>query len=230
MKKIKNYRTQAVKLVALMETHAPVSEQFRALRTSLQFKLEECKRQSFVISSSAPGEGKSTVAANVAIMFALANYRTLFVDADLRKPAVAKSFNLNNAYGLSTLLIDDQLQSASVWQTTEIEQLKIITSGSKPSNPAELLGSPRMRKLLVEWENAFDIVILDMPPVLAVTDAQLIAPLTGGMVMVVREGIALKNDVKKASMILKNVNSSILGVVYNGSRKAATNSYAYYGT
>lgn len=224
-----NTITQAVSLITLADKSSPVSEQYRTIRTNIQFAMVDSDLKSLVVTSSGPSEGKSTTSANLAVVFANSGIRTLLVDADLRKPTVAKTFALKNTFGFSNLLSDRELNVNEATQSTMVGNLSVLTSGPKPPNPSELLGSKRMEELLDEMENEFDLVIFDMPPVVAVTDAQIMSSKVDGTVLVVREQTSNKSALLKAKNLLEMVNANVLGVVYNGSTRSKDQGYYYYG-
>ena len=224
----KESQTQAVGLITLVDPTSPASEQYRTIRTNLQFASSVDRRlQTMVITSSGPGEGKSTTSANLAIVFAKAGQRVLLVDADMRKPTVYKTFQLNNNIGLSTLLsTNDSAMEAT--QPTMVENLSVLPSGPKPPNPSELLGSQRMNQVTNELKQFFDIIIFDMPPVVTVTDAQIMASKVDGTLLVIRENVTNKESLTKAKELLTLVNAHVLGTVYNGATHTKDQGYYYY--
>lgn len=228
-KKQVNKRTKAVSLITLADKASPISEQYRTIRTNIQYAMVDRDIKTLVVTSSGPSEGKSTTSANLAIVFANSGKRVLLVDADMRKPTVAKTFSINNFQGLSTLLGSREVSIGSVVQSTEIPNLAIMPSGPKPPNPSELLASNRMLELIEEIKNQYDLVIFDMPPVVVVTDAQIIASKTDGTILVVRENVTKRASLLKAKHLLEIVDTSILGVVYNGAKNVSDQSY-YYGS
>lgn len=221
-------QTHAVSLITLIDPSSPISEQYRTIRTNIQFASSADKQiKTIVVTSSDPGEGKSTTSANLAVVFAKSGQRVLLVDADMRKPTVYKTFSLNNASGLSTVLST----STSVLEAakkTVIDNLSVLTSGPKPPNPSELLGSARMNQVMEEAKNLYDVVIFDMPPVVAVTDAQIMASKADGTILVVRENVARKESLTKARDLLNMVQARIVGVVYNGAEHSKDSGYYYY--
>ena len=227
-KQAKETQTKAVGLITLTDPSSPVSEQYRTIRTNIQFASSVDRRlQTMVLTSSGPGEGKSTTAANLAIVFAKSGQRVLLADADMRKPTVFKTFQLNNAKGLSTVLSTSQ-NVLEVCQPTVVENLHVLTSGPKPPNPSELLGSQRMNQVIAELKQAYDIIIFDMPPVVNVTDAQIMASKVDGTLLVVRESVTNKEALTKAAELLNLVNARIIGTVYNGAAQSKDQSYTYY--
>lgn len=222
-------KTNGVSLITLADQRSPISEQYRTIRTNIQFSMVDSQFKTLVVTSSGPGEGKSTTAANLAVVFANSGNRVLLVDADLRKPTVAKTFALSNHQGFSTLLTDREAHVTQLAQPSGVENLSILTSGPKPPNPSEMLGSIRMGQVMEQLRESYDLIIFDMPPVVAVTDAQIMSALVDGTMLVVREGVSDKRAIIKAQQLLDMVNANLLGVVYNGATKAADQGYNYYG-
>lgn len=213
-------KTHGVSLITLADQRSPISEQYRTIRTNIQFSMVDSQFKTFVVTSSGPGEGKSTTAANLAVVFANSGNRVLLVDADLRKPTVAKTFALSNHQGFSTLLTDRESHVTQLAQPSGVENLSVLTSGPKPPNPSEMLGSIRMGQVMEQLRESYDLIIFDMPPVVAVTDAQIMSSLVDGTILVVREGVSDKRAIIKAQQLLDMVNANLLGVVYNGATKA----------
>ena len=226
--KQKATQTHAVSLVTLTNPSSPIAEQYRTIRTNIQFASAAGQQiKTIVVTSSGPEEGKSTTAANIAVVFAKSGQRVLLVDADLRKPVIYKTFKLNNASGLSTVL-NSSGSVADEIQRTPVDNLSILPSGPKPPNPSELLSSPRMDQILAEARQLFDVVIFDMPPVVAVTDAQIMSSKTDGTLLVVRENMSRKESLIKAKELLDMVQARVLGVVYKGAEHSKDAGY-YYG-
>jgi capsular exopolysaccharide synthesis family protein len=217
-----------VSLVALSEKYSNVAEQYRAIRSNIRFSSVDRPLKSMVVTSAGPGEGKSTTAANLAIIFANSGKRVLLVDADLRKPSVADSFQILNAKGLSNLLIDSDVTHENLVYQMSVDNLWIMPSGPKPPNPSELLGSQRMIEVIEKLTNCFDLVIFDMPPVVTVTDAQIVAAKVDGTLFVVRERKTNKQMAQKAKKLLMMANANVLGVVYNATSAKDQKDY-YYG-
>ena len=222
-------KTNGVSLITLADQRSPISEQYRTIRTNIQFSMVDSQFKTLVVTSSGPGEGKSTTSANLAVVFANSGIRVLLVDADLRKPTVAKTFALSNHQGFSTLLTDREAHVTQLAQPSGVENLSVLTSGPKPPNPSEMLGSIRMGQVMEQLRESYDLIIFDMPPVVAVTDAQIMSALVDGTILVVREGASDKRAIIKAQQLLDMVNANLLGVVYNGATKAADQGYNYYG-
>ena len=185
--------------------------------------------RSIVVTSAGPSSGKSTVAANLSATFASEDKRVLLVDSDLRKPTVHKTFKVRNSEGLTTILTDKLARVEDVVCRTHTDGLYILTSGAIPPNPAELLASNRMEELKKEMLDYFDMIIFDTPPVLAVTDAQVMSTKTDGTLFVVPQGQASKDEVLKSKDMLEKVNANVLGAVLNRVNKSDDSYYYYYG-
>lgn len=218
-----------VALVAATDNFSTTTEQYRTIRTNISFSSADKEIKTLVVTSSGPSEGKSTTSANLAIVFANAGSKVLLVDADLRKPSVAISFRLPNATGLSNLLTNREASIDRYYQTSSVDNLYVMTSGPKPPNPSELLGSQRMLDIMNVMSEEFDVIIFDMPPVATVTDAQILAAHMDGTLLVVRERKTKKQDVIKAKELLTRAKANILGVIYNGKKKGDSAGYYYYG-
>ncbi|MBS4462479.1 MULTISPECIES: CpsD/CapB family tyrosine-protein kinase [unclassified Facklamia] len=232
-KKEKNLQKEQAKGAPIVAFNNPKSihaEQFRTIRTNLDFVNLDKPVRSIVITSSIPAEGKSTISANIAHIMGATEKKVLIVDADLRKPTVHRTFNLTNERGLSALFSQPDLKFNDVIQFNPELNLYLLPAGAIPPNPSELLASAKMTHIMEELKKYFDLVIYDTPPVSAITDAQIMASKVDGVVLVVREGYVTKEEVKNAKAALDNVNAKIFGYVIND--KEATDSsgyYAYYG-
>lgn len=203
-------------LITVTQPNDVISESFRQIRTNIQFSMVDHDLKSIMVTSSGSWEGKSTVIANTAAVMAQQGLRVLLVDADLRKPTVAKTFNINTTVGLTSLLTDRDANIMDTVNYVADANIYILAAGPIPPNPSELLGSNRMAELIGELEEMFDLVIFDTPPILAVTDAQVVATRVDGVIVVVRSGIANKNEVRKTKELLDVVNANVIGAVYNG--------------
>ena len=230
MKKNKKGRNKAVGLITVSRPDSVEAEQFRTVRTNIKFSMIDNDIKSLVVTSSAPGEGKSTISSNLAVTFADQNKRVLLVDADMRKPSLHRIFKLKNFMGLTTLLTEKNTSVQSVCNKTVVEGLMVITSGPLPPNPSELLDSKKMDQLMTELMQDFDMVIFDMPPIVAITDAQIMASKVDGTILVVRKEVATKEAALKAKQLLKIVNANVIGAVLNGAEKKKDTAYKYYGT
>lgn len=226
--KLASKRPEAVSLVSLLDSSSTIAEQYRTIRTNIQFaSSSDNPIKTLVVTSSGPSEGKSTTSANLAIVFANAGKRVLLVDGDMRKPTVWRTFRMNNEKGYSTLLTTrDDVKTAI--QKTSIGGFDILTSGPKPPNPSELLGSTRNDEIVKQLKDMYDIVIFDMPPVVTVTDAQIMASKVDGTILVVRDGVSEKEALFKAKDLLQIAHARILGVIYNGVDSSKDAGYYYY--
>jgi capsular exopolysaccharide synthesis family protein len=215
-------------LVALdAESHA--SEAFKALRTSFLFSTIDQELKEVVITSAEPGEGKSRTAANLAIVLAQAGYKILLVDADFRRPSQHRIFSRIRNIGLSNLIIRDAAESDAITAVEGVPNLWLLTSGPMPPNPSELLGSGRMRELMAGLRSHFTYLIVDTPPMNAVTDASILAAAASGTLLVVEQGRTTFPALRQAKRMLDRVGAHTLGVVMNKVR-ASAGSYAYaYG-
>ncbi len=213
-------------LVSVTDPSSVVAEQFRTIRTNIQFSAVDKKIQSLVVTSAEPSEGKSTVSSNLAVVWAKQNEKVLLIDADLRRPTAHRTFNLLNAAGLSSYLSNNAVYEEII-QETEVPNLSVISSGPIPPNPAELLNSRHINTLIERLEDEYDIIIFDAPPINTVTDAQLLASKADGVILVVPQGIAEKGSVTHAVEQLNKVHAKVLGTVMN--RFKADKAPGYYG-
>lgn len=243
---VKKRAASKVNLVSETNPFSAIAEQYRKIRTNIEFSSSDKKIKSLVITSASSSEGKTTTAANLAVVFAQAGNKVLLVDADLRRPNVALSFevpNVNvsfkvpNINGLSNYLTEEKLADSTFLVTesnedqeqstrlieTDTENLYLMPSGPTPPNPSELLNSTRMRKLVDNLSNSFDLVIFDMPPVVPVTDAQIMSAYVDGTILVARERVTAERTLLEAKKLLDMVRAKIIGVVYNGKKGAMIN-------
>jgi capsular exopolysaccharide synthesis family protein len=214
-------------LVTHHNTGAAASEAFRVLRTNIQFLSLDEPVKSILITSATPAEGKSTTLANLAVAFTQTGATVCAVDADLRRPTLAKLFDLDNWAGLTTALIG-QTPLDEVLRPTTVPGLTLLPSGPLPPNPAELLGSARMSDLLAELTARFDMVLVDSPPVLAVADSAVLAPRLDGVVMAVRAKSVDHRQVARAKEALTAVQARLLGVVMTAVPSSGKDGYYYY--
>lgn len=223
----KNYKG----LITLASPGSLISEQFRTLRTNIEFAMVDRKYKSIVVTSAMPDAGKTTIAANLAITFARQGYEVLLAEADFRRPSVHKAFQVMNGIGMTSLLSNPELTIEECVLETEINNLDLMTGGPIPPNPADLIGSNRMKELQDKLVSKYDLVIFDTPSLLGFGDAQIMAGRAEGTLFVVRHGVAKKENMLKAQEIFKRVNANVLGVVYNQvPASEQDNSYYYYYT
>lgn len=228
-KKIKENKAERPSLITLTRPSSVIAEQFRTIRTNIQFSMVDKDLKTVVVTSAGPGAGKSTISANLAVTFASQGKKVLLVDADMRKPTVHKTFHLPNRDGLTTMLTEKDVQISDIAHQVSTEDLFIITSGAIPPNPSELLASKRMDRLIDEFEEVFDLIIFDMPPVVAVTDAQVMASKVDGTIFVIPKGMTNKDMVLKSKDLLDKVNANVIGAIFNRVEISSNNYYYYYG-
>jgi len=213
-------------LIVQDDAKSPIAEAYRVLRTNLLFAKAGEPVHIVIFTSSGPGEGKSTTAANTAVSFAQTGRKVILVDCDLRKPVQHKIFGLTNK-GVTNVLVE-KIPVEDLLQPTATPNLSILTSGPIPPNPSELLGSDRMAKLLAELKERAEIVILDMPPVISVTDASVLASAVDGIILVVASGMVRPEMAQKAKDLLQRAKGHILGVVLNRVEIEKKHAYYYY--
>ncbi|MGC8786023.1 MAG: CpsD/CapB family tyrosine-protein kinase [Anaerolineae bacterium] len=200
-------------LVTLSSPRSPVSEAYRTLRTNLQFVSLDKPLQTLLITSPGPEEGKSTLLANLAIAIAQGEKRAIMVDCDLRRPSLHKLFGLDHQRGLTTMMLDDKAMNDPPLQETGVPGLQLLASGPLPPSPPDLLGSQRMDRVLAILKERADIVLLDAPPVIAVSDAAILATKVDGVLLVVSAGQTRRDSVQAAKIRLEKVNARLIGAV-----------------
>ncbi|MDX1520135.1 MAG: polysaccharide biosynthesis tyrosine autokinase [Anaerolineae bacterium] len=213
------------KHISFQDPFSPEAEAYRMIRSNIQFMAVDRKVRSIMITSSTPGEGKSTTAANLGVIMAQADLKTVIVDADLRRPVQHKIFQIPNLGGLTELLCTSDSEIGPQLRKTKIDNLKILTSGVLPPNPAELLGSQRMGQLLAGLNELADVVIYDSPPVGLVTDAAILSNRVDGTVMIVDSGRTRHQVARQAMASLRQANARILGAVLNRATKNLGENY-----
>jgi succinoglycan biosynthesis transport protein ExoP len=231
---VPSWSAETARMVVVSDPNGSPAESFRQLRTNLQFlripgDLGGGYKGAHVVAvtSSVSDEGKSTVAANLAQALAETGARVLLLDADLRRPTVADIMHIEGSVGLTTVLVD-QAVVADVVQEWGTAGLHVLPSGSVPPNPAELLGSPAMRRLMADLRSDYDYVLLDTAPVLPVADASVLSALVDGMVVVARAGRVRRRQLAQTQQDLGQVSATVLGVVLNGVRREEE-TYSYRG-
>ena len=220
---------KSTKLVINENIKSPIAEAYKTLRTNLQFSFTDTNGglKVLLITSCGPTEGKSTTAANLAITMAQSDQKVLLVDCDLRKPVIHRAFSLLNGKGLTNILVEG-VPYESLVNMTFVDNLGVITSGPKPPNPSELLGSARMRTLIDRFKESYDTVILDSPPSLPVTDAAVLSKLVDGVIIVTEHGQTTFESLTQTKSVLEKVNAKILGVVLNRVPANHREYYYYY--
>lgn len=215
-------------LIVQADPRSPRAESFRSLRTNLQFLNIEKGPRSFVVTSSIEAEGKSTTAANLAIALADAGTKVVLVDADLRRPRIADYMGLEGAVGLTDTLIG-RISLEDALQPWGRGSLSVLPAGANPPNPSELLGSDAMDKLVRQLESMFEVVLIDGPPLLPVTDAALLSMHTRGALLVVAAERTHRGQLAAAITVLQNVGAHIAGVVMTMLPTKGADAYGYGG-
>ncbi|WP_341961716.1 CpsD/CapB family tyrosine-protein kinase [Planococcus maritimus] len=219
-------RPLARKLVARIKPNSLISEQYRTIRTTINFSLPGNEMKTLLFTSASKEEGKSTTSANMAIVFAESGKKVLLVDADMRKPTLHHTFHLNNHMGLANLLIGKGELEQSV-RDSGIQGLELLTSGQIPHNPAELLDSPMLDRLIEKMKERYDLIIFDSPPILSVSDSKIMANKCDGTVLVVNTGKTEKQSAIKARDSLTTSKAYIVGVVMNNYKLSKDHYYSY---
>ena len=198
-------------LITLHNPKSPIAEAYRTLRTNIQFSNVDGELKILCVTSSGPGEGKTTTSINLAETFAQAGKRVLIIDGDLRRPRVHKVFKVSNNKGLTNVLAGQY----SIDDVTHIigTDVIVMTSGPIPPNPSELLGSQKMKDLVEQLKQRYDVIIIDAPPVGIVTDAAILSTIVDGTILVIASGKTEIEEAKRAKQLLENVGARILGVV-----------------
>lgn len=216
----------ADQLIALRDPRSPAAEAYRTLRTNIQFSSLDRPLRTLLATSTAADEGKSTTLANLAVTMAQAEQRVLLVDCDLRRPSLHTLFDLPNQVGLTSLLLQESADLPA--QPTDVPGLMVLTSGPLPPRPADILGSRRMEEVIARLREAADIVLFDTPPVVAVTDAAVLATKVDGVLLVFRAGATRRDRAREARRRLEKVNANIVGVVLTDVQHESA--YDYYGS
>jgi capsular exopolysaccharide synthesis family protein len=197
------------------QPRSPVAEAFRSLRTNIQFASVDRELHTLLITSPSPSDGKSTVVANLGAALAQSGRKVAVVEADLRRPVVHKKLGLPNLQGMSALFVQPKISLNGALQETGIQNLCALTSGDIPPNPAELLGSEKMSEILRQVGTQVDIIVMDTPPVMAVTDATVLSTRVDGVLLVVKPGTTKLAAARQAVEQLQRVGANVLGVVLN---------------
>jgi capsular exopolysaccharide synthesis family protein len=222
-------RNSMPQLYAVNQPKSLAAEAYRTLRTNLQFSSLDRPLRSLVVTSAVATEGKTTTAANLAVVMAQAGKRVVLVDGDLRRPSTHRLFDLSNEAGLTTALVEDLDALGGFLQATEVENLRVLAAGPVPPNPQELLGSQRMEDLLHKLEEEADVIVLDTPPILVVADASVLSARTDGVLVVVNTGRTRRAAVQQAVDGLRQVGAQLLGCVLNMvSTRGGRSSHYYY--
>ncbi|NDJ53169.1 MAG: CpsD/CapB family tyrosine-protein kinase [Chloroflexi bacterium] len=211
-------------LITLNDPRSSASEAYRSLRTNLVFSSLENTLHTVLVTSPAPGEGKSTALANLAVTMAQSGKRTLIVDTDLRRPTQHEIWGIPQEPGLTNMIVGDVTNPPII--ATEVESLSVLPTGARPPNPADLLGSARMAGLIETIKAQADFVLFDAPPIIAVTDAALLAAHLDGVLLVLRAGSTRREHAAQAKEQLDRLNIRIIGsVLLNAQVEAGMGSY-----
>jgi non-specific protein-tyrosine kinase len=213
-------------LITLTDPRALASEAYRTLRTNLMFYSLDHPISTLVITSPVPGEGKSTVLANLAVALALGGHTTIIADCDLRKPSQHEIWGVKNERGLTNMLLEQSAFENPPLQTVSVNNLSVLTSGPLPPNPADVLGSRRMDDVIAALKTQAEYVLFDAPPTLAATDAALLGLKVDGLLLVLRAGSSRRDHAARAKEQLERVKVPIIGtVLVNTPRDSAVATY-----
>ena len=224
-----NTMETGVKMITVTAPTSVDTEQFNTIRTNIKFSNVDKDYKTLMVTSSSMSEGKSTVSANIATAFAKQGLHTLLVDSDLRRPTINATFGIDNPQGLSNYLSERNFDINSIIYKTSVKNLYVMPSGPIPPNPSELVGSKRMAELIKKLSEQLDLVIFDAPPVLSVTDAQIVSTNVDGTILVVRANKTEKAAVKEAVRLIKQVGGHIIGTILNDVEVKGSGYYGYYG-
>jgi len=202
-------------LITLTDPRCPAAEAYRTLRTNLTFAALDNPIETLVVTSAAPGEGKSIVLANLAVTIAQGERRTILVDADLHRPSMHEVFGATNAQGLTTMIVEKAALDDPPLLETSVDNLWLLPSGPLPPNPADILGSRRMEGAIAALKDRADVVLFNAPPVIAVTDAAVLGTKVDGVLLVVSAGRTKRDHAQRAREMLERAHVRIVGAVLN---------------
>ena len=217
-------------IISYNDPKSVISEQYRAIRTNIEYSNVDQNTKTILVTSSDKNEGKTTTVSNLAVSFANLNKKVLLIDCDLRNASIHKMFRLNNIYGLTDILAKDRAVDKCI-QETELENLYVLTAGATPPNPAEILSSEKMKNLIEDLKNIYDYIFIDTPPIGLVTDAGALSSFIDGVVLVVKSESVEKKYLEETKKKLDAVDARILGAILNSykSEQKDYNYYSYYG-
>ena len=218
-------------IISYSQPKSVIAEEFRAIRTNIQYSNLDKKIKTIVVTSTTKDEGKTTITTNLGVNFSkIENKKVLIIDCDLRNPSIHKEFGISNSNGLTDLLVEEKDLSNYI-KETEINNLHILTSGSIPPNPSEMLSSNRMKVFMETIREEYDYIFIDTPPVGMVTDAGVLSAFLDGTILVVKSEFVDIKDLQETKKKLVSVNANILGVILNANKvkKDDYYYYSYYG-
>jgi non-specific protein-tyrosine kinase len=222
-------KSPADRLITATQPKSPIAEAYRVLRTNLQFSGLKNQSSTLLVTSASPGEGKSTTAANLAVIMAQGQKRVVLVDADLHRPSVHRIFGVSNRVGLTSLLLDETMGLDVALQWTNLSNLRVLTTGPLPPNPADVLNSAEVTRIIERLRQEADLIIFDSPPVFAVTDAVILAGKLLNTLIVVDTGRTRSDMLRREVDALNRAGAKVFGVVLNKlSEKATSSAYYYY--
>ena len=207
-------------LITLTDPRSPVSEAYRTLRTNLSFYSIDKPIRSLVVTSPAPNEGKSTTIANLAVTMAQSGRRTVLMDCDLRRPSLHEIFRVGNDAGVTTMVLDPEQEP--MLQETGVDNLSLLPSGPQPPNPADLLGSRQVDRVIERLSAEADIVLIDAPPVIGVTDAVVLGAKVDGVLLVISAGETRRDHAERAKELLEKANVRIIGATLTNAPRETT--------
>jgi capsular exopolysaccharide synthesis family protein len=216
------------RLITASHPRSPISEAYRALRTNIQFSAVDNPLRTLLVTSTNPTEGKTTTVANLGTVMAQAGLSVIVVDSDLRRPALHQYFEASRNLGLTNALLDKNLSTDGYLQATEVENLRVLTCGPLPPNPSELLNSQRMRELMEQLKEEADVLLFDSPPILAVTDASILANQVDGVLLVVDAGATRRGVAQRGKEQLDKVGANVFGAALNKLSHRGRGGYYYY--
>lgn len=220
------HKNGSVGLVAFKNPKSAMSEAFRVLRTNLNFVSLQGTIKTILITSALPAEGKSIIAANLAVVTAQAGYRVVLVDCDLRKPTQHKIFEIPNNNGVTNCIFNEADPDKAAYDLV-LNNLKVLTSGPIPPNPAEIVNSERTSNLWASLRSKYDYIFIDSPPLLAVADGSILASQVDGCILVIRSGVTRNETALQARDCLNKANARTLGVVLNRVQLDKVHQYYY---
>lgn len=215
--------TKKPDLITLTSPRSAAAEAYRTLRTNLTFFAALDKSiETLVVTSAAPDEGKSIVLANLAVTMAQGERRTVLVDADLRQPSLHEVFDITNDRGLTTMIVEEVALDAPPLVDSGVDNLQLVPSGPLPPNPADILGSHKMEQAIAALQDRADVVLFDVPPVVAASDGAVLGTKVDGVLLVVRAGHTRRDHVQRAKDLLERAHVRIVGAVLNDAPRGVT--------